>query len=74
MLAFGALLKKKRQEAPVSGKWGKKILLRTRKVRCVQGIAHHVIAASVLFNTDIALGTLGKQKHLLDPALSLAAF
>lgn len=69
MFAFGALLKKKTQEALVSGKRGKKFLLRTRKFWRVQGIAHHVIAASVLFNTDIALGTLGKQKHLLDPTL-----
>lgn len=32
----------------------------------------HVIAASVLFNTDITLGTLRKQTQLLDP--TLAAF
>lgn len=64
---------KRRQEALVNGKW-KKIQLRTRKVWCIQGTAHHVIAASILFNTDIALRTLGKQKHLLDPTLSPADF
>lgn len=53
---------------------GKKNLLRKRKIWRIQGTAHHVIAASILFNTDIALRTLGKQKHLLDPTLSPADF
>lgn len=56
----------------VSRKCGNKIPLRRREVWHVQGITHHVIAASILFNTDIALGTLRKQKQLLDP--TLAAF
>lgn len=59
MFTLGALLSEGNRREHVKGMLTKGS---TSHMQKVQASAHHVIAASVLLNADVALGTLRRQK------------
>lgn len=59
MFTLGALLSEENRREHVKGTLTKGSVSHTQRV---QAAAHHVIAASILLNADVALGTLRRQK------------
>lgn len=59
MLTLGALLSERREENTLRKNLTKSSI---SHMQMLSASAHHVIAASVLLNADVALGTLRRQK------------